>query len=124
MSPAKHILHCLAYKCGIFLWGPIILDNLMVTPGGLVGSSEGAYGRVPRGGGGVQVQGVFLRKAGFSVSVHYHLINTWFDPNHHTVIEDFAIFAECLLSLQFRLVVKMHPVSFRGNLVFQDVAIL
>lgn len=45
----------------------------MVTPGGLVGSSEGAYGRVPRGGGGVQVQGVFLRKAGFSVSVHYHL---------------------------------------------------
>lgn len=28
MSPAKHILHCLAYKCGIFLWGLVILDNL------------------------------------------------------------------------------------------------
>lgn len=45
----------------------------MVTPGSLVGRGEGAYGRVPCGRGGVHVQGVFLSKAGLSVSVHYHL---------------------------------------------------
>lgn len=45
----------------------------MVTPGSLVGGGEGAYGRVSSGRGGVQVQGMFLRKAGLSVSVHNHL---------------------------------------------------
>ena len=58
----------------------------MVASGGLVGSSEGAYGGVSGGGGGVQVYRVLLRQAGPSIPVHHHLqsMDTGYDNYQDT----------------------------------------